>query len=189
MAARLQHNEHGVPFGFGNLSIAEIREAALKIGFPDIITNTIFDAFDSHKPKILFVKYHYLLFYTTIDKKRCIFDSLGKAHAADLLADHAPIYLSILNYINEPAYQSVNSDTCGLFALFALFVFSTHNSKFMNCRHFIETLNEYLTPYDFASNEFSMVQFACQKEIGEEYRRSDKKYSKFQKLLKLIEEN
>ena len=189
MAARLQHNENGVAFGFGNLSIAEVRDSALKFGYPDAIATSIYDAFDSDKPKILFIKYHYLVFYTTMDKKRCIFDSLGRIHTAEMLADSAHIYTAVLNYVNEKPYQQCTSDTCGLFALFALFVLDVYDNKFMSCRHFVETVNEYLTPYDFPANEFSIVQFACKKEIGEEYRRNDPKYVKFQKMLKLIDDN
>lgn len=185
MATRLQFNASGTPYGFGNLSIKEINDGAELFGVPNVITNSLYDAYNTSEPKILFINRHYMFLYTDTMNKRCIFDSFGRYNTSNILSCHARIYRFALDNTNDAQFQSVQSDSCGLFALFALYVYISHQSKFLTHRHFEITMEQFITPHDFAHNEFAMVVFGVEKRVGEEFT-DENRYAKFHKMLKFI---
>lgn len=159
----LTYSVDGLPYGFGWMSAKEVETSLRKFVKDSAVCLSFTELREQHDKqlRVLFIRNHFIAIINC-DDGTFYFDSLGPSHLGTLLGFLPP-------NLNEVAYQSNQSASCGIFVSFIAAVFATlckaRQCTINKLKRKIETL---LSP-DTTVNEFNMLVFAATQRIGEEF--------------------
>lgn len=176
-----QYGGDGLPYGIGNLSVAELSTYINKLPTSASVSLDINVAFKTKHPLVLLQNRHYLLFLPA-STGLIVFDSYGAHHASSILG------VDVTAISSYTRYQEIGSDTCGLFVCLAATVYSNLSQldSIVNTGQFWDKLNTYLST-SATINEFNIKTFGILMRIGEEF--SDRRYRYTQSIVNLCEEH
>jgi hypothetical protein len=172
------YTRDGTPYGFGWMSVNEMRSALSKYLRAFAICETFTELQSAHEMpfRVFFARQHFFCIIRCSDGLY-YFDSLGPTHLRTLLGYSPPTS-------NETIYQKPNTSTCGLFCCLVAAIYSTLLPLGCTTSQLQKQIDYYLTS-DVDVNEFNIVLFAATEQIGEEFDTTCSRYPWTQRLMAL----